>query len=171
MKTMIRSGTPADAEAIQAIYAPIVRETMVSFETEVPSEQELRRRISRSHEWLVYERAGQLIGYAYAAPFHERAGYRWSVEVSIYLGTEAKGSGLGRELLGALIDRLTHRGFVNAFAGIALPNPVSVRLFESAGFEQVAEQRNVGFKLDGWHNVGWWQRQINSPTDPPPELG
>ena len=167
---MIRPAAPEDAEAIQAIYGPIVRETMVSFETDVPSEQELRRRISQSHEWLVYEGAGRVIGYAYAAPFHERAAYRWSVEVSIYLGAEARGSGLGRELLGALMERLARRGFVNAFAGIALPNPVSVRLFESAGFEQVAEHRNVGFKLGGWRNVGWWQHQLNAPTDPPPEL-
>ena len=170
MKTMIRPATPEDAEAIQAIYGPIVLGEIVSFETEVPSEQELRRRISRSHEWLVYERAGQVIGYAYAQPFHERPAYKWSVEVSIYLGTKARGSGLGGELLTSLLELLTHRGFVNAFAGIALPNPVSVRLFESAGFEQVAEHRNAGFKLGGWHNVGWWQRQLNVPTNPPPEL-
>jgi L-amino acid N-acyltransferase YncA len=60
--------------------------------------------------------------------------------------------------------------FVNAFAGIALPNPVSVRLFESFGFEKVSQQKNVGFKLGAWHDVGWWQRQLRVPTTPPPDI-
>ena len=110
------------------------------------------------------------IGYAYAAPFHGRAAYQWSVEISIYLAKDARGSGLGRELLSELLDSLSQRGFVNAFAGIALPNPVSVRLFEAFGFEKVAQQRNVGFKLGAWHDVGWWQRQLRAPTSPPPDI-
>ena len=167
---MIRSVTARDVEAIHAIYAPIVRETIVSFETHAPSGAELQERIAKSHEWLVYEREGRVLGYTYAAPFHERAGYRWSVEVSIYLGPEARGAGLGKELLSALLERLKERGFVNAFAGIALPNPASVRLFESFGFEAIARQRQVGFKLGGWHDVGWWQLQVNVPTTPPPDV-
>jgi phosphinothricin acetyltransferase len=167
---MIRPVAAGDVEAIHAIYAPIVRETIVSFETEPPSVPELQERIAKSHEWLVFEREGRVAGYAYAAPFHERAGYKWSVEVSIYLGPDARGSGLGKELLSALLDRLKERGFVNAFAGIALPNPASVRLFESFGFEAVARHRQVGFKLGGWHDVGWWQLRLNPPTNPPPEV-
>jgi L-amino acid N-acyltransferase YncA len=167
---MIRSVTEGDAEAIQAIYAPIVRETIVSFETQPPSVMELQERFAKSHEWLVYEREGRVVGYAYAAPFHERAGYMWSVEVSIYLGADARGSGVGKELLSALLGRLKVRGFVNAFAGIALPNPASVRLFESFGFAAVARHRQVGFKLGGWHDVGWWQLQLNLPTNPPPKV-
>jgi phosphinothricin acetyltransferase len=167
---MIRSVTEGDAEAIHAIYAPIVRETIVSFETQPPSVVELQERIARSHEWLVGEREGRVVGYAYAAPFHERAAYMWSVEVSIYVGADARGSGLGKQLLTALLERLKQRGFVNAFAGIALPNPASVRLFESLGFDAIARQRQVGFKLGGWHDVGWWQLQLNPPTDTPPEL-
>ena len=100
-RAMIRSVTEGDAEAIHAIYAPIVRETIVSFETQPPSVTELQERIAKSHEWLVYEREGRVVGYAYAAPFHERAGYMWSVEVSIYVGTDARGSGLGKKLLTA----------------------------------------------------------------------
>lgn len=167
---MIRSVTEGDAGAIHAIYTPIVRETIVSLETQPPSVMEIQERIANSHEWLVYEREGRVVGYAYAAPFHERAGYKWSVEVSIYLGADARGSGVGKELLSALLERLKVRGFVNAFAGIALPNPASVRLFESSGFEAVARHRQVGFKLGGWHDVGWWQLQLNLPTNPPPEV-
>ena len=161
---MIRAAAKEDVEDIRAIYGPIVRETIVSFETQEPSSLELQERIDKSHEWLVYEREGRVIGYAYAARFHQRAGYKWSVEVSIYLGSEARGSGLGRELLSTLLERLKERGFVNAFAGIALPNTASVRLFESFGFEAVARHREVGFKLGGWHDVGWWQLQLNTPT-------
>ena len=167
---MIRSVREGDAEAIHAIYAPIVRESIVSFETQPPSVTELQERIAKSHEWLVYEHEGRVAGYAYAAPFHERAGYRWSVEVSIYVGVDVRGSGVGKELLTKLLERLKVRGFVNVFAGIALPNPASVRLFESFGFEAIARQRQVGFKLGGWHDVGWWQLRLQEPTVPPPTL-
>jgi L-amino acid N-acyltransferase YncA len=167
---MIRQAAEHDASSVLAIYEPIVRYTPVSFETEPPTVQEMAARIARSHEWLVIERNRHVIGYAYAAPFHPRAAYRWSVEISIYLAQGARGSGLGSKLLLELIDNLSRRGFVNAFAGIALPNPVSLRLFESFGFEKVAHQRNVGFKLGAWHDVGWWQRQLRAPANPPPDV-
>ena len=170
MTAMIRPATDTDVAAIRNIYEPIVRDTVIPFETDTPSEGELLRRISESHEWLVYEDDGRVIAFAYAAPFHPRAAYKWSVEVSIYVAEDVRGVGLGRDLLSALLDRLSRRGFVNAFAGIALPNPASVRLFQSVGFEQVAEHRRVGFKLGNWHSVGWWQRQLRDPTVPPPEI-
>jgi L-amino acid N-acyltransferase YncA len=167
---MIRQAAERDAAGVLAIYEPIVRDTPVSFEIEPPTEEEMAARIARSHEWLIFERDRHIIGYAYAAPFHPRAAYRWSVEVSIYLAQDARGSGLGRKLLSELLDSLSRRGFVNAFAGIALPNLVSVRLFESFGFEKVAQQKNVGFKLGAWHDVGWWQRRLTAPTNPPPDI-
>jgi L-amino acid N-acyltransferase YncA len=167
---MIRQAAEHDAAGVLGIYEPIVRDTPISFETEPPTEEEMAARIARSHEWLIIESDHRIIGYAYAAPFHRRAAYRWSVEISIYLARDARGSGLGRKLLSDLLDSLSRRGFVNAFAGIALPNPVSVRLFESFGFEKVAQQRNVGFKLGAWHDVGWWQRQLRAPTSPPPDI-
>ncbi|MEA2453098.1 MAG: hypothetical protein QOG04_1808 [Actinomycetota bacterium] len=167
---MIRLATERDASGVLAIYAPIVQETAISFETEVPTEQEVSERIAASHEWLVLERDGACAGYAYAGPFHRRAAYQWSVEVSIYLAEHARGSGLGRELLAALLERLTQQGFVNAFAGTTLPNPASVGLFESFGFEKIAHQKNVGFKLGEWHDVGWWQRTLRPLTAPPPQL-
>lgn len=168
---MIRSATEQDASGVLAIYEPIVRDTPISFETEPPAEEEMAARIARSHEWLIFERDRHIIGYAYAAPFHPRSAYRWSVEVSIYLAEDARGSGLGRKLLTELLDRLSARGFVNGFAGIALPNPVSVSLFESFGFSKIAHWTNVGFKLGAWHDVGWWQLQLRDPSNPPAEIG
>lgn len=164
---MIRPATAGDAPGVLAIYAPIVETTAISFEEEPPSPDEMRRRIRGSNLWLVADDGPDISGYAYAASFHPRAAYRWSVEVSIYLAESARGRGLGRRLLGDLLERLRGRGFVNAFGGIALPNPASVALFESFGFEKIAHQRIVGFKLGAWHDVGWWQLQLTEPTIPP----
>ena len=167
---MIRSATERDAAGVLAIYEPIVRDTPISFETEPPTEQQMAERIARSHEWLVFERDRRIIGYAYAGPFHPRPAYRWSVEISIYLAQDARGSGVGRRLLAELLDRLKQRGFVNAFAGVALPNPISIRLFDSSGFEKIAHQKKVGYKLDAWHDVGWWQLHLREPTGSPPDI-
>ena len=152
----IREASGDDAAAVAAIYAPLVTDTVISFEEEPPSPEEMARRIAASHLWLVAEEdAGDLAGYAYAAPFHPRAAYRWSVEVSVYLADDARGRGVGKRLVTELVDRLRDMGFVNAFGGTALPNPASERLLESLGFEQVALQKDVGFKFDAWHDVSW----------------
>ena len=131
----------------------------------------MARRIRTSHIWLVAEVDSAVRGYAYAAPFHRRPAYRWSTEVSIYLADDATGKGIGKQLLRELVDKLVGRGFVNAFAGTTLPNPASIALFESFGFEKIAHQRNVGFKLGAWHDVGWWQLQLRDAAVPPPDLG
>lgn len=142
----------------------------MSFEEIPPSASEVAARIAASHVWLVAETQSRLVGYAYAAPFHPRSAYRWSAEVSVYLAESARGRGLGRSLVESVLEWLLRNGYVNAFAGITLPNPASVHLFESVGFEQVALQHSVGFKLGAWHDVGWWQRQLREPTVPPPRL-
>ena len=154
--------------AIRQIYAPIVKDSAISFEETPPSSEEIAERIAASLAWLVAVADGEVIGYAYASPFHERAAYRWSSEVSVYLAQAARGRGVGKALLASLLNRLTAMGFVNAFAGIALPNPASERLFESFGFEKIAHQREVGFKLGKWHDVGWWQLRLREPPVPPP---
>ena len=167
---MIRQATSDDAAAIAAIYAPLVRDTIVSFEEEAPSAEEMAERIAASHTWLVAEEDGEVVGYAYAARFHPRAAYRWSAEVSIYLAPEARGRGIGKRLVADLLDRLRAMGFVNAFGGTALPNPASERLLEAFGFKQVALWENAGFKFDAWHDVSWRQLTLQEPTVPPPEL-
>lgn len=166
----IRSATPDDAAGVLAIYAPIVTGTVVSFEETPPDEQEMRRRIAASHAWLVADDEAGVAGYAYAAPFHERAAYRWSVEVSVYLAERARGRGLGRSLVAELLAQLTARGFVNVFAGVALPNDASVALFESFGFVKIAHQRQAGFKMGAWHDVGWWQLELQGSPVPPPVI-
>jgi L-amino acid N-acyltransferase YncA len=167
---VIRSATEADAPGVLAIYAPVVRESVATFETEPPDADEIRGRIAavlETHPWLVYERDGQVAGYAYAAPYHPRPAYAWSCEVSVYVGAAARGAGAGSALLDELLARLTAAGFVNAVARIALPNDASVRLFETRGFERAGVARGIGFKLGRWVDVGEWHKQLGPRTDAP----
>jgi L-amino acid N-acyltransferase YncA len=167
---LIRVANAADAKAILGVYAPYVIDTAISFEEEPPSVEEMADRIESGHLWLVAEVGAEILGYAYAAPFHRRPAYRWSVEVSIYLAETATGRGVGKLLLSELLERLRQQGFVNAFAGTTLPNARSLTLFETFGFKKIAHQEKVGFKLLAWHDVVWMELQLQERTVPPPEL-
>lgn len=162
----IRSATPADAPGVLAIYGPVVRDTHVSFEAEPPTVEEMAERIEatlREHPWLVaVSEKGEILGYAYGSSFRSRPAYRWTVEVSAYVLPDARGRGIGRALYRRLLDELEERGFVTALAAIALPNAESVAFHEAFGFERVGVFRDVGFKLGGWWDVGWWQRPLAS---------
>jgi L-amino acid N-acyltransferase YncA len=168
----IRDADPgADAGACAAIYAPYV-ETPISFEEEPPDAAEFERRIrdyASTHAWLVAERKGAVLGYAYACTFNERPAYRWSAGVSVYVGEGERGCGIGRALYTELFDRLRRQGFRMACAGITLPNEASVRLHEGFGFKPVGVYREIGWK-DGWSDVGWWQLELAPAGEgPPPE--
>ena len=167
-----RPATEADAPAIREIYAPIVLDTHTSFETEVPTAAEMARRIrttTATHPWLVAEDEGQVFGYAYAARHMERAAYAWSVTVSVYVAPSHHGRGVGTQLYRALFEELRARGFVNAFAGVALPNEASVGLHTSLGFVPVGTYRHVGFKHGRWHDTAWFQLTLRQPpTEPAP---
>jgi phosphinothricin acetyltransferase len=168
----IRVARPDDAQAIAAIYAPIVANTTISFELEPPSVDEMRARIVATLErlpWLVSEDdAGALDGYAYASKHRERAAYQWSVDVSAYVREDTRGKGVGKRLYNALCVELVQLGYFQAFAGIALPNAASVALHEAVGFRPLGVYRNVGFKLGAWHDVGWWQKALREPAAPSP---
>jgi L-amino acid N-acyltransferase YncA len=172
----IRDADPArDGAACAAIYAPHVEGSAVSFEERAPEVGEMAARIERygaSHAWLVGELAGEVVGYAYATAFNERPAYRWSSSVSVYVGEDARGRGIGRALYEALFDRLRERGFRMACAGITLPNAASVSLHESLDFEQVGVNREIGWKEGAWRDVGWYQLELAPPgagEGPPPE--
>lgn len=168
----IRDAEPArDAAACAAIYAPHVEGSPVSFEEEAPSAEEMAARIERyraSHAWLVAEREGRVIGYAYATAFNERPAYRWSTSVSVYVAAEARGEGVGRRLYEALFERLRERGFRIACAGITLPNEASEALHGRLGFELVGVNRAIGWKQGAWRDVGWYQLELAAPGDGPP---
>jgi len=168
----LRVAERRDADAIAAIYAPIVRETAISFETEPPSAEEMAGRIEKtlpSHPWLVAVRAGVVVGYAYASEHQQRAAYRWSVNVTAYIDAAARRAGVGRKLYGALAPILRAQGFRSAFAGIALPNDASVGLHEMVGFTALGLYKDVGFKLGAWRDVGWWRLALSESPEPPAE--
>ena len=170
----IRDAVPGqDAAACAAIYAPHVEGSAVSFEERVPDAAEMAARIKRyaaSHGWLVAEREGEVVGYAYATAFNERPAYRWSAGVSVYIAESARGQGVGRALYEALFDRLRERGFRMACAGITLPNAASETLHERLGFELVGVNREIGWKDGAWRDVGWYQLElVPAGEGPPPE--
>jgi phosphinothricin acetyltransferase len=171
----IRDATAADAAACAAIYGPYVTDTAVTFEGDPPTVPEMARRIEgaqRRHAWLVLEEDGVVVGYAYAGPFKERAAYRWSCEVSVYLAPERHGRGGGRALYEALLARLTDRGYRMAAAGMTQPNEASGRLHAALGFEPVGTFRAVGWKHGAWRDVTWVQRALGAAVpagEEPPE--
>jgi L-amino acid N-acyltransferase YncA len=169
---IVRPASAQDAQACAAIYAPYVRDTAITFETEPPTQAEMARRIaacSESHAWLVLEDGGRVVGYAYGGPFHGRPAYRWASEVSVYLERGRRRTGAGRALYEALFAVLSERGYRMAVAGMTLPNEASVALHRALGFQAVGTYRRIGFKHGAWHDVAWCQRELGAGDDPPPE--
>lgn len=159
----VRQIVMGDAPAVQAIYAPYVTDTIVSFEEVPPDIVEVERRIAAiqpKYPYLVAEEDGRIVGYAYASEHRTRAAYRTSVDVAVYVAPDAHRNGVARCLYSRLLPAAASLGYHAAFAGIALPNKASVGLHEAMGFEPVGIYREVGQKFGAWHDVGWWQRLL-----------
>jgi L-amino acid N-acyltransferase YncA len=174
MPIQIRLVRETDAGDIAAIYAPVVEHTPISFEVAPPSGDDMARRIAETwpaYPWLVCEIDGRVAGYAYASSHSPRAAYRWSVNTSVYIDAAWRRCGVGRGLYESLLGILAAQGYVNAYAGVTLPNAASVGLHEAMGFEPVGVYRQVGYKAGAWHDVGWWQRALRPhETAPAPTL-
>jgi L-amino acid N-acyltransferase YncA len=172
MTRQIRMARGSDAAAIARIYRPFVESTIVSFETAPPEPSQIADRIAATtarYPWLVCEWDGRVAGYAYATRHRDRTAYQWSVDTSAYVDPDWWRRGVGRGLYRSLVGILSAQGFVNAYAGIALPNPASVGLHESVGFRPVGVYRAVGYKLGAWHDVGWWELRLRSLEHLPAE--
>jgi len=171
MDATLRLAHPDDAAAVRRIYAPYVEETAVTFATTPPSVDELETKLTKTLEqypWLVCERGGEVVGYAYAGPLRERDAYQWTTELSVYVDADAQGVGLGRRLYEALLTVLDRQGYASAYGVVTLPNPASVALHERLGFERVGLFDDVGYKHGAWHDVGWWRRRLTDPAAPDP---
>lgn len=169
MERRIRSVEVADAHSVRAIYAPFVSDDATSFEVVVPDLAEVERRIQTDRDrypWLVFEKDHTILGYAYASAHRARQAYQWCVEVSVYVHSQAYRCGVGRALYAALFELLRRQGYVNAYAGITLPNPASLGLHEALGFASVGVFRRIGFKFDRWHDVAWLHLRL--AEDPRP---
>ncbi len=159
----IRRVRAADAAAIAAIYAPYVTDTVITFEYDPPDAREIAARIERytpTHPWLVVERGGVVIGYAYGSPYRSRAAYQWVAESGIYLAPDAQRGGVGTALYEALCTALAKLGYVAVLGVMTLPNPASEALHRRCGFRDVGTQPGIGFKFGRWHDVGFWQRDL-----------
>lgn len=170
MTTLIRLAAPADGSALAEIYRPAVTDSATSFELDAPDGAEMARRVARILErtpWIVCERDGTVLGYAYASPHRDRPAYRWSVEVSAYVHGDARRLGVGRALYASLFAALVVQGFRNAYAGVTLPNAASVGLHTAVGFTPVGVYHGVGYKQGAWHDVAWFERAL-APRDAAP---
>ncbi len=168
-----RLARSADAEAIRDIYAPIVRDTVISFEYEVPSVAEIASRVEQvlqSRPWLVYEEAGEVLGYAYATTFRSRAAYDWGPEVSIYVRSDVQKRGLGQRLYATLFGVLRAQNYCRVVAGATVPNESSERLHSRMGFQLIGRYPAAGYKFGGWHDVVFWYLPLRSLPETAPAL-
>jgi L-amino acid N-acyltransferase YncA len=169
---VIRPAQASDGAAVAAVYSPYVRDTAVSFEVEPPTGAVMAERIISTlgtHPWLVAEREGVVVGFAYAGKHSQRAAYRWTVDVTVYVRDTERRAGVGRQLYQVLLGTLRLQGFRSAFAEIVLPNPGSVRLHESMGFRHVGIHIDIGHKLGRWHDIGYWRLGLADGPEPPSE--
>ena len=171
----IAEATLADARQVADIYAHHVLQGSASWEVIPPTVDEMTARMVRVLDagwpWLVARNGrGETLGYAYAAQFNPRAGYRHSCEDSIYLRHDMLGRGLGTQLLGALIARCEALGFRQMIAGMAGSEPASIALHARAGFAEVARLPSVGRKFGRWLDLVYMQRSLgDADRGAPPE--
>ena len=168
----VRAAQVEDGAAVAGIYGPYVRDTAVSFEADVPTAAVMAERISTTlltHPWLVAERDGIVVGFTYAGKHSQRAAYRWTVDVTVYVSGDERRTGVGRQLYGALLATLRMQGFRSAFSEIVLPNAGSERLHEAMGFKHLGVHKDIGHKLGQWQDIGYWRLGLSEGSAPPEE--
>ncbi len=180
MSVIIRTATPLDAPRIQEIYAYYVKNTAVSYEYSPPTADEMASRIKHTLEkypYLVVERDGRVMGYAYAGTLIARSAADWACEVTIYLDNSARGQGLGKMLYTALEEKLKAMGILNLYAAIAYPEAedeylttASADFHSHLGFKQVARFTNCGYKFDRWFHLIWMEKIIGEHITPQPKV-
>ena len=176
----IRTATIEDAPMLLDIYAPYVNDTAITFEYTVPSVEEFQRRIAHilsKYPYLVAERNGEIVGYAYASSFHERAAYAWAVETTIYVRQDMKKLGIGKDLYEELERLLKLQNILNLNACIAYPETEdeyltknSVQFHQHLGYRMVGEFHKCGFKFNRWYNMVWMEKHIGEHSENPPMI-
>ena len=194
LPVIIRPASPEDAEALLSIYAPYVKHTAITFEYEVPSVEEFRKRITHTlqhYPYLVAERTTssstqdiknkadcgactEIAGYAYAGPLHARAAYAWSVETSIYVRESERKSGIGKALYASLEKALAAQNMTNLNACIASPvvddeylNHNSIQFHQHLGYSMVGEFHKCAYKFGRWYNMVWMEKMLGEHSPEP----
>lgn len=168
----IRMANQEDAEAILGIYEEYIKNTTVTFEIEVPTVAAFRERMERimiQFPWLVCEIDGEIAGYAYASKHGERAAYRWSADLSVYISGKFQRRGIATAFYKALTELLRRQGYFTVYAGVSTPNPKSEAFHTALGFRNLGEFRNVGYKLGQWLGVTWYELALATYVPEPKE--
>ena len=178
----LRTVTPDDAEQLLLIYAPYVEETAISFEYDIPSEAEFRRRIENVQKTYPYiaaeDESGRLLGYAYTHTFIAREAYNHSAETTIYVSKDLRHSGLGKALYGALEDLSRAMHIYNLYACIGEPQGEedeylgynSIRFHEHLGFRRIGVFTSSGYKFGRWYNMSWAEKLLGEHPETPAPL-
>lgn len=167
---IIRDALPEDAERLVEIYSHYVLNTAVSFEYTVPSVHDFTERIRKTKEkypWLVCEKNGQIIGYAYAGAYSPREAYAWTAATSVYVDKDYHRLGAGSLLYAELEERLLNRGIINLLAGVAYCDEADQYLTHDSrqfhlkmGYTQVARMKEIGKKFNRWYDLLWMQKKL-----------
>lgn len=160
MNATIRLAEKRDVPGILEIYAPFIRDTAVTFEETVPTEESFWERIQgimAELPFLICEIDGRIAGYAYASGYRSRASYRWTKEVSVYIHPDFHRKRVAHALYTSLNEMVRYQGIADLLAIITMPNEPSVAFHEYFGYRKCAEFSKVGYKLDQWQNVGWFE--------------
>ena len=172
MKATIRLAERKDIPGILEIYSPYITDTSVTFEEEIPSEESFWTRmqgIMAELPFLVCEIDEKIAGYAYASGYRSRASYRWSKEVSVYIHPDFQRKRVGHALYTSLNEMIRYQGVANLLAIITMPHEPSVAFHEHFGYVKCAEFSKIGYKLNQWQNVGWFELFIQDENEPPKE--
>lgn len=168
----IRVAQPDDAQAILDIYAPYIRDTVITFTSKIPTISEISNKmtsIKERYPYLVCAIDDCVVGFAYAGSVRPHEAYIWNSELSIYVDPKYHGRGIATALYTALLSILKAQGFCNLYAVITLPNDASIALHKHFGFTELGVHEACGYKLGAWRDVLWMIHRIQGCADP--ELG
>ncbi len=171
-KFNFRMATENDARGILKVYRPYVEETTITFEYDVPTLEDFKKRIAHINEeypYIICEYEKKIVGYAYAHKYRERAAYKWNVELSVYVKEDFKGHSIGKKLYEKLMDILTLQNVKNVYGCVSSPNINSEKLHLYFGFKKVGTFENTGYKFGKWLNTTWFEKSLSEKSfDPQP---
>jgi phosphinothricin acetyltransferase len=170
MNPILRLAEEQDVPGILEIYAPFILRTAVTFEETVPEEDTFWERIQlimTELPFLVCEIDGRIAGYAYASGYRSRASYRWAKEVSVYVHPDFRRKRIALALYTSLNEMVRYQGIACLLAIITLPNDASVAFHEHLGYRKCGVFPKVGYKLNQWQNVGWYELFLQDENEAP----